>query len=83
MFRNLKRAVIRSLALVLAFAYAVEHVVIVNLLGESLARELLYVRAERRYAEPRSAGKPVADRPRRQALQETLLAGEVDVCAEN
>lgn len=83
MSRYLKRAVIRSFAFVLAFAYAVENIVLADLLGKRLAGELLYVGLKRRNAEHLPARKPVADRSGRKALKETLLACEIHMNGYN
>ena len=83
MRRNLERAVVRRLALVLTFAYTVKYVVFVNLLGESLACELLDISLQRRYAEHLPARKPVADGACRKTLKKALLACKIHMNAYN
>ena len=79
MSRYLKRAVIRGFAFVLAFADAVEHVLLVDLLGKRFTGELLYIRLKRRDAEHLSARKPIADRTGRKTLKKALLARKIHV----
>ena len=83
MCRYLKCAVIRGFAFVLAFADAVEHVLLVNLLSESLAGELLDISLQRRYAEHLPARKPIADGTSRKALKKALLASEIHVNSDD
>ena len=81
--RDLERAVVGRLALIFAFADAIEHVVLADLLGESLACELLDISLQRRYAEHLAAREPVADRTCRKALKKTLLASKIHMNAYN
>ena len=83
MSRYLKRAVIRGFAFVLTFADTVEHVLFVDLLGESLTGELLDISLQRRYAEHLPTRKPVADGTGRKTLKKALLAREIHVNSDD
>ena len=83
MTRHGQRAIVRSLAFVLAFADAVKHTILIDLLGKRLSGEFFDIRLKSRYAEHLSARKPVAYGTCSKTLQETLLARQIYMNGDN
>ena len=79
----LKRAVIRGFAFVLAFAYTIKHILLVDLFGERFTCKFLYVGLKRRNTKHLPACKPIADRSGRKALKETFLACKIHMHSNN
>ena len=79
----LKRAVIRGFAFILAFAYTIKYILLVDLFGERFTCKFLHIRLKRRNAKHLPACKPIADRSGRKALKETFLACEIHMHSNN